>query len=202
MDRIYDLIEAEQNKGIEADPKKVEALRAQLKTAMEKAQSYVEPNEFPRIIEENGGVGLNASTSLDSTEYYYSLPSNRMELWFLLESERFTQPVFREFYKERDVVMEEYRMRTESSPQGKLMQSFLSTAFMAHPYRQPGAGWPSDIQHLRIEAAKKFFEQYYVPGNIVISIVGDVNPADAKRLAEKYFGRMPKQPLPPILHTA
>jgi predicted Zn-dependent peptidase len=201
VDAIYDRLNAERNKGEKADPKKVEALEADWKAARQKADSYVVPNLYPRIIEENGGAGLNAQTGVDATEYYYSLPSNRIELWFLLESQRFIQPVFREFYKERDVVMEEYRMRVESEPQGKLMQSFLATAFAAHPYRNMSAGWPSDIAHLRRSDALRFFHEYYVPGNITMAIVGDVNPAEAKRLAEKYFAPMPARPLPPLLHT-
>jgi predicted Zn-dependent peptidase len=202
VEQAYDALEAERNKGPRADPKKIEALEARLKVEISKAQAYVIPNMYPRIVEENGGVGLNAGTGLDSTEYFYSLPANRMELWFLLESERFLQPVFREFYKERDVVMEEYRMRIESNPQGKLMQTFLATAFMAHPYRQLGTGWPSDIQRLRASDASGFFRKYYVPGNMVIGIAGDVNPAEVRKLAEKYFGRLPAQPLPDLLHTA
>jgi predicted Zn-dependent peptidase len=198
----YDRLEAEQNKGPQADPAKVAALGAQVNMAIEQAQNYVIPNEFPRIIEENGGAGLNAGTSFDSTEYFYSLPSNRIELWFLLESQRFLHPVFREFYKERDVVQEENRMRVESSPQGKLLEDFLATAFAAHPYRNPAGGWPSDVDHVRLSAAKSFFEKYYVPANINIAIVGDVNPAEARRLAERYFGPLAKRPLPPLLHTA
>jgi predicted Zn-dependent peptidase len=162
---------------------------------------YVIPNEYPRLIEENGGAGLNAGTNYDSTEYFYSLPSNRTELWFLLESQRFLHPVFREFYKERDVVQEENRMRVESDPQGKLLQSFLATAFTAHPYRNPAGGWPTDVDTLRIADAKAFFQKYYVPANITIAIVGDVNPGDARRMAERYFGPMAKRPLPPLLHT-
>ena len=202
VERAYDALEAERNKGPHADPQKIAALEARLKVDMNTANGYVEPNMYPRIIEENGGVGLNASTGMDATEYFYSLPSNRIELWFLLESQRFIQPVFREFYKERDVVMEEYRMRIESSPQGKLFQSFLATAFMAHPYRRMGTGWPSDIQSLRSRDAWAFFRTWYVPGNITMGVVGDVNPAEARRLAEKYFGPMPSSPLPPLLHTA
>ena len=123
------------NKGFRADPKKIAALEAQLKAAIDKADSYVEPNEYDRIVESNGGVGMNASTGEDSTNYFYSFPANRIELWFLLESARFLHPVFREFYKERDVVREERRMRVESSPQGKLVEALLATAFAAHPYR-------------------------------------------------------------------
>src|SRR6202140_2661608 len=196
----YDRLEAEQNKGPQADAAKVAALGAQVDMAIEQAQTYVIPNEFPRIIEENGGAGLNAGTSFDSTEYFYSLPSNRIELWFLLESQRFLHPVFREFYKERDVVMDEHR-QVESKPQGKLMQSLLATAFAAHPYRNPPGGWPSDIANLRRSDARAFFEKYYVPGNMTMALVGDVTPGEAKRMAERYFGPRPAKPLPSIAHT-
>ena len=201
VEAVYDQLDAERNKGVKADAKRVAALEAELKAAEEQANSLVEPNLYPRIIEQNGGEGMNAETGWDSTEYFYSLPSNRLELWFLLESQRFIQPVFREFYKERDVVMEEYRMRVESEPQGKLMQSFLAAAFEAFPYRVMGTGWPSDVAHLRRADAWRFFHEYYVPGNITLGIVGDVDPGEARRLAEKYFAPMAAHPLPPLLHT-
>ena len=118
MEHVYDLYDAERNKGIKADKAKLVELQKQLKAAMDKADSYVIQNAYPQLIEENGGVGMNAGTGEDSTNYYYNFPRNRMELWFLLESQRFYDPVFREFYKERDVVREERRMRVESSPQG------------------------------------------------------------------------------------
>lgn len=201
VEQAYDALDAERNKGPRADQQKLRTLEARLKVEITKANAFVEPNMYPRIIEENGGVGLNASTGMDSTEYFYSLPSNRIELWFLLESDRFLHPVFREFYKERDVVMEEYRQRIESDPQGKLLQSFLGTAFMAHPYRRMGTGWPSDVQNLRLRDALAFYGKYYAPANLTIGIVGDVDPAAARRTAEKYFGRLPARPLPPLLHT-
>ena len=201
IEEAYDRFDAERNKGPRADQNRLTTLESQLKTAIDRAQAYVEPNHYTVIIEQNGGAGLNAGTSFDSTEYYYSLPSNRIELWFLMESQRFLHPVFREFYKERDVVMEEYRMRVESSPQGKLLQAFISAAFTAHPYRNPPGGWPSDIADLRRSEAKQFFDTYYVPANITIGIVGDVNPVEARRMAEKYFGPLPSRPLPPIVHT-
>jgi predicted Zn-dependent peptidase len=201
VEEMYDRLEVERNRGPRADDSKVKMLEAQLKMAIERAQAFVQPEEYTRIIEENGGAGLNAGTSNDSTEYFYSLPSNRLELWFLMESQRFLQPVFREFYKERDVVMEEYRMRVESSPQGKLMQSYVTTAFAAHGYHNPTGGWPSDIGSLRRADAWAFFQKYYVPGNINIALVGDVSPAEVKRLAELYFGRLPARPMPPLLRT-
>lgn len=201
IEQVYDRLDAERRKESHADPKKIEALEAEVKAAIEKADSYVVPNLYPTIIEENGGVGLNAGTSLDSTEYFYNLPANRIELWFLLESQRFLHPVFREFYKERDVVLEERRMRIESNPQGQLMETMLASAFEAHPYRRMTAGWSSDIQSLRVRDAEQFYKTYYVPANIAIAIVGDVDPRRARQFAEKYFGRLPAGPLPPLVHT-
>ncbi len=196
VERAYDALDEEEAKGARADPSRVKQLETEVSAAIDKADSYVDPNAYPRIIEENGGVGLNASTGVDSTNYYYSLPSNRIELWFLLESQRFLHPVFREFYKERDVVREERRMRVESNPEGKLMEMLLATSFAAHPYREPTAGWASDIEHLRVADARKFFDTYYVPGNITIAIAGDVYPAQVKRLADQYFSLLPARPLP------
>ena len=201
VEQIYARLEDERRKDLRADPKKIAALDDQLKAAIEKADQYVEPNAYPRIIEENGGVGMNAGTSLESTNYFYNFPANRIELWFLLESQRFLTPVFREFYKERDVVREERRMRIESNPQGKLMEALLGTAFIAHPYRVGPGGWASDIENLRLSEAEQFYKTYYVPGNITIGIVGDVKPAEAKRLADKYFARLPARPLPPLITT-
>jgi predicted Zn-dependent peptidase len=201
VEEIYDLLEAEQNKGFRADPKKIEGINADLKGAIEKAESFVVVNEFDQVVESAGGVGMNADTSEDHTEFFYSLPSNRIELWWLLESERFLNPVFREFYKERDVVREERRMRTESSPVGKLVEVMLSTAFEAHPYKNSPIGWASDIESFRRTEAEAFYKKYYVPSNITIAIAGDVNPADAKKMAEKYFGRIPKGPESPRVRT-
>ena len=201
VEEVYDRLEAEQNKAFRADPKKIDSLKSDLKGAIDKANSYVEPNEYDRIVESNGGVGMNANTAEDQTQFFYSFPSNRIELWFLLESSRFYHPVLREFYKERDVVREERRMRTESSPVGELVEEMLATAFNAHPYKVSPIGWGSDIENLRRTDAEQFFKRYYVPSNLTIAIAGDVNPAEAKRLAEKYFGRLPKGPTPPIVRT-
>lgn len=198
---VYDKLDQEKNKGYRADPKKIEALEAQVKDAIAIADSFVEENEYDRIVESNGGVGMNAGTGEDSTNYFYSFPENRIELWFYLESERFLHPVFREFYKERDVVREERRMRVESSPQGKLVEALLATAIEAHPYRVMPGGWASDIDNFRANEAEVFYKKYYTPGNITIGIAGDVNPVEAKKMAEKYFGRLPKAPLPPMVRT-
>jgi predicted Zn-dependent peptidase len=139
--------------------------------------------------------------SATSSEFFYSLPSNRVEFWFLMESQRLQHPVFRDFYREREAVSEEYRQRVEANPQGRLLAEVLAAAFQAHPYRNPSGGWPSDIPNLRRARAQAFYERYYVPGNITIAIVGDVLAADAKRMAERYFGPMPARPMPPVVTT-
>ena len=201
IERTYDELQDEQAKGVHGDKATIQKLQAQLQADIDKADEYVVPNLYTRVIEENGGTGLNAQTSNDSTVFFYKLPSNRIELWFLLESQRFYDPVFREFYKERSVVREERRMSTESNPQGLLMEAFTSSAFEAHPYHNPPVGWASDIESLRVGDAIAFFKKYYVPSNLSIAIVGDVDPKEARRLAEKYFGIIPAGPNPPGVHT-
>src|SRR5882672_2634717 len=196
VERIYDRYDEERNKGVHADPKTLEELQQQLKAAMEKANSFVIPNAYPQLIEENGGVGMNAGTGEDSTNYFYNFPRNRLELWFLLESQRFYDPVFREFYKERDVVREERRMRVESSPQGMLVEALLASAFAAHPYHNMPGGWASDIENFRLTEAIAFYKKYYVPSNITIGIAGDVDPKECRRLADKYFAILPAGPTP------
>jgi predicted Zn-dependent peptidase len=161
----------------------------------------VVPNEFPEIIERSGGRGLNASTSYDKTDYFFSLPSNSAELWFYLESERFLDPVFREFYKEAAVVREERRMRTESSPQGRLIEEFAAAAYKAHPYGEPVVGHMSDLESFTRADAQEFFEAHYGPGNLISVIVGDVDHAKIKGFAEKYMGRIKARPVPPPLRT-
>jgi len=156
VERVYDRYDAERNKGEKADAGKLATLKKERDAAIEKANSYVVPNAYTQIIEENGGVGLNAGTGEDSTDYFYNFPRNRLELWFLLESQRFYDPVFREFYKERDVVREERRMRVESSPQGMLVESLLAGSFEAHPYHNMPGGWASDIENFRETEAVAF----------------------------------------------
>ncbi|HEV7570634.1 MAG TPA: pitrilysin family protein, partial [Thermoanaerobaculia bacterium] len=153
------------------DDAKIAALDKAWKATIDDAQKFVVPNEFSKIVDRAGAVGVNAGTAADSTEYFYSMPSNRVELWAYLDSERFLHPVFREFYKERDVVYEERRMRTESSPVGRLIEQTLAAAFTAHPYGQPTVGWPSDLQTFSATDAAAFYKKYYVPANMVIALV-------------------------------
>ena len=143
------------------------------------------------------GVGLNASTNTDATQYFYSLPSNKIELWAWLESERFADPVLREFYKERDVVQEERRLRTDSNPMGKMIEEALMASFEDHPYGRPVIGYQKDLEHFSRSEAEAFYKQTYGPSKMVLAIVGKVDPDKTFDLIERYFSRIPKNdPVP------
>ncbi|MGB8062025.1 MAG: pitrilysin family protein [Candidatus Sulfotelmatobacter sp.] len=193
---------AERDKRVGQDPAKLKQLEKAWKDATAAADKYVKPNEFGKIVEQNGGEDLNAFTSYDETGYHYSLPENRLELWAYLESERFLHPVMREFYKERNVVIEERRMRTDSNPFGRLLEQFTEEAFAAHPYHRPTIGWMSDLNHFSATDAQKFFDTYYVPSNMVVAVAGDIKAAQALPILEKYFGRLPAHPHPDETTTA
>lgn len=194
LDRLDTQIQAAKKAG---KPEQVKKLQAEFAKVQTQAASYVKQNELGRIVEQAGGVGLNATTSTDATRYFYSFPSNKLELWMSLESERFLEPVFREFFQERDVIIEERRMRTENSPIGQMIEAFLDTAYKVHPYRRPVIGYLQDIQNLTRKDVQTFFETYYAPNNLTIAVVGDVDPANVKQLAQTYFGRYKSRPAPP-----
>ncbi|MFN7139051.1 MAG: M16 family metallopeptidase [Limisphaerales bacterium] len=158
-------------------------------------------NEFDRIYTANGGSGMNAFTSSDMTAYFITVPANKLELWMWMESERLLRPVFREFYAERDVVFEERRMRTEATPLGKFAETFESIFWESHPYQWPVIGWPSDIAAISKAQADEFYATFYAPQNITAILVGDFDPKEATRLAEAYFGRIPrgKQQAPDVV---
>lgn len=201
LDKAWTAWREEQSKGAQADSSRLARLKADFEKKQEEAARLVVNNEFGQAIEEQGGVGLNATTAADATQYYFSLPSNKLELWFSLESARFLDPVIRDFYKEKDVVMEERRMRTESSPFGKLIEEFITVSFKAHPYKEPVVGHMADLQGITRGEAQAFYKKYYVPSNICIAIVGDVDVNEVKRLADAYFGRLPAAPKPPEVRT-
>jgi predicted Zn-dependent peptidase len=182
---------AERDKSVGRDETKLKQLEKAWKDAISEADKYVVPNQFGKIIEQSGGQDVNAFTDYDETAYHYSLPANRLELWAYLESERFLHPVLREFYKERNVVIEERRLRTDSSPTGRLEEQFIAAAFEAHPYHRPTIGWISDLNSFSATDAKKFFDEYYVPANMVVAVAGDVKASQIMPILEKYFGPLP-----------
>jgi predicted Zn-dependent peptidase len=186
----------ERDKPVGRDEEKLKQLEKAWQSDIANAQKYVIPEQFTEIVERNGGEDVNASTNYDETNYFYSLPANRFELWAYLESARFSHPVMREFYKERNVVIEERRMRTDSNPVGRLFEQFTTAAFQAHPYHRPTIGWMSDLNSFSATDAQKFFDEYYVPSNMVVTVVGDVKAAEAMPIIEKYFSRIPSHEKP------
>jgi predicted Zn-dependent peptidase len=184
------------------DPAKIKTISDALEKAQKEADAYVVSNEVGQLYEKNGGTGLNAETGRDATEYYVSFPANKAELWAAVESDRMTHTVFRQFYKERDVVMEERRRSVDTNPVGKLFEKFLVNSFEAHPYGlHAGWGWPSDLMHLTRQEGEEFFKKYYSPSNTTIAIVGDFNTAAMIRLTEQYFSTIPSSPKPPRVYT-
>jgi predicted Zn-dependent peptidase len=175
----------------------VTKLQAQFNQVESQAVKIVKQNELGQIVEQAGGVGLNANTSTEATRYLYSFPANKLELWMSLESERFLEPVLeREFFKEKQVILEERRLRVENSPIGLMIEKFVDAAFKVHPYRRPVIGYDEDIRNLTPANIRNFFATYYVPSNLTIAVVGDVNPTIVKQLAQTYFGRYKSRPKP------
>jgi predicted Zn-dependent peptidase len=163
----------------------------------EKAEKdLIVPNEFDKIYTNAGASGLNAQTSQDYTTYFINVPANKLELWFWMESDRLLNPVFREFYSERDVVHEERRMRTDSTPTGKFEEEFDALFWTSSPYSWPVIGWPSDLNGITREEAQSYFAVNYAPNNVSACLVGDFDPAKAKALADRYFGRLKRSPRP------
>jgi predicted Zn-dependent peptidase len=176
-------------------------LDRQFDALVAKQRAIIVKDQLDQIYTANGGEFLNAFTNEDQTAYFVRIPSNRLELWAWLESDRLLNPVFREFYSERDVVFEERRMRTESTPLGKYDEAFNATFWEASPYKWPVVGWPSDIPSYTLQQAKDYFATYYAPNNLTGVLAGDFVAADVKPLVERYFGRIPrgKTDPPPVV---
>lgn len=181
---------AEEQAAISSLQKRFAELQAQ-------ASQYVVGNELALLYQRHGGVGFNASTGKDLTRYTISLPANRLPLWAAIESDRMAHPVFREFYKERGVVMEERRLRNDDSPSGLLFETFTSAAFRAHGYGVPTIGWESDILSLTPAETETFFKAHYGPNRATIALVGDFNSKDVIALIEQTFGKIPASPPSP-----
>jgi len=200
VDRAFLALKAERRKGASADSTRLVELTAAFDEAKDDARKFVVSNEFGQIVENNGGNGMNANTSCDATNFFYNMPSNRLRLWAYLEGSRMADPVLREFYTEKDgPVTEERRMRTDNNPVGELIEQFQNLAFMAHPYHHATIGYMSDIRNLTRQECADFYHKWYVGNNMSIAVVGDVDVATVKKLAEKYFSAIPGPvPLDPI----
>lgn len=200
-EKLVAAVEAEEAKGVKADKAKLDGLRKDLDALRQEWRKLIVKDELWATYLKHGASGLNASTGDDATYYYCDLPSNKLELWAFLESDRMRNPVLREFYSERDVIKEERRMRVDNSPFGVLFEQLGATAFTAHPYGWPTIGWMSDISSLRKDETLAYFRRYYAPNNAVAVLVGDIHPPDVLKLMEKHFGDIPSQTPPPKVST-
>lgn len=202
LDRIEAAAQAlilERSKLEKGSPAEIARLQQELAALEKEADAFVVKDEVAQIYARNGATGYNAFTSRDGTAYIINLPANKMELWAAIESDRMKNAVLREFYMERNVVMEERRRSYEADPGGRLWETFLATAFLVHPMGQPTIGWMSDIENLTRTKAEAFLRRYYTPDNAIMAIVGDIDPERTVTLVEKYFGDIPPgTPVPPV----
>lgn len=185
----------------QGNPQRVATLRSQIADLEKGLKRLAVSDELWGIYQRHGGTSLNASTGWDSTQYYVQLPVNRFRLWALLESDRLTSPVFREFYSERDVVREERRLRTETSPMGMLFEQFMATLHDGSPYGNPVVGWPSDLETISREYLLAYFGHYYAPSNLVAVVIGDLDEAEVRQGMAETFGRIPRRPDPRPVFT-
>jgi predicted Zn-dependent peptidase len=203
IDERHQALQAEKSKarspGGKVDSATIAALEREIAAFEAEAKKFVIRNELWELYRRNGAVRLNATTSREGTQYFVSLPNNRLELWALLESDRMRNSMLREFYSERDVIQEERRQRVDTSAQGQLFEAALASAFVALPYRHPVLGWPHELQNLTRPQTREFFRTYYAPNNALGVLVGDLDPTRVIRIVERYFGSIPAQPIPPPL---
>ncbi len=149
-------------------------------------------DQLDELYSKHGGFFLNAMTSEDMTVYFVRLPMNKIELFMWLESDRFRNPVFREFYSERDVVREERRLGVESTPTGPIEEDFQAMFWKSSSYHWDVIGWPSDVENITREQANMYYDAYYAPNNLTMLLVGDLKPDRMIKLVKKYFERIPR----------
>ncbi|MEM7164154.1 MAG: pitrilysin family protein [Planctomycetota bacterium] len=183
------------------DTDEMAKLRKELQELIAAHAEVIVDNEFDEIYKKAGGTGMNAFTSHDLTFYFIGMPTNKLELWAWMESDRLHDSVFREFYAEREVVHEERRMRIDSTPTGFFDEQFDALFWQSSPYSWPVVGWPTDISNYTIDQARDYYAKYYGPNNLVGIIVGDFDPATVKPMVTKYFGRLKKGPGAPVPAT-
>jgi predicted Zn-dependent peptidase len=176
-------------------------LEEEFKKQIQAQREFIIKDELDRIYSNAGATGVNAFTAEDMTFYFVTVPSNKLELFFWLESDRLMNPVFREFYSERDVVREERRLRIESTPTGKYDETFESLFYTSHPYGWPVIGWPSDVENITREQANEFFDVYYGANNLTFVFVGDIDRDHIIDLSDKYLSRLPASihPIPEVI---
>jgi len=177
-----------------------ESAKGEIAHLLDEQRRYIKKDQLWETYMNNGARFLNAGTAEDFTIYFVYLPANRLELWMTMESDRMDSPVFREFWSERDVVMEERRLG-ENDPDDSFSEAFMSVAFTASPYNWPIVGWMSDLLTINRKELEDYHRIYYAPNNSVAIIVGDVELNKVKEMARKYFEPIPAQAPPPPVET-
>jgi zinc protease len=167
-----------------------------LEHMMFKGTQRLKPNEFSRRIAEQGGRE-NAFTARDYTGYFQQLEKSRLAISFELEADRMRNLTLapEEFAKEIKVVMEERRLRTDDNPDGLLGEKFMATAYQVHSYKNPIIGWMADLERLKVEDARTWYERFYTPSNATLVVVGDIEPRAVFALARQHFGAIPARPV-------
>jgi predicted Zn-dependent peptidase len=154
-------------------------------------------DQLNEIYSKHGGYFLNAFTSEDMTGYFIRLPKNKIELYMWMESDRFNNPVFREFYSERNVVREERRLGVESTPTGLIWEDFRAMFWKSSSYHWDVIGWASDLGSITRGQAHAYYDTYYAPNNLTMILVGDLNPDEMIKMVRKYFDRLPRGEIEP-----
>ncbi|TVR54227.1 MAG: insulinase family protein [Gemmatimonadales bacterium] len=200
MDAAHDALVRARGRWPAPDTAGIRELEGRIAALEDSARVHVVANEFDEILSRNGARGLNATTSYEATEYFVELPANRAKLWFVLEADRMRNPVFREFYREREVIEEERRARVDSDPGGLLYEAHLGTAFRVHPYGVPPIGHMEDIRNLTRAQVDAFYRDHYGPENTVVAVVGAIDPDSIAAWADAYFSPLQRRgAAPPVL---
>ncbi|MDY6799831.1 MAG: pitrilysin family protein [Bacteroidota bacterium] len=149
--------------------------------------------EYSEIVEKAGGL-LNANTTNDRTYYYELLPSNQLELGLWLEAERMLHAKVDSIgiATQKNVVIEEYKQRYENQPYGTILIETCKRAYEKHPYQWTTIGDPEHIRAAKDEEFQEFYDMFYVPNNAVLTITGDIDINETKKLVEKYYAGIPK----------
>ncbi len=191
IDAAYQVIREEKNKRY-PDQDLIRTKVAEMDRLRQEVQKIYIPQSFSSQLGRNGAVGVNAFTTMDQTQYKMALPSDMLEQWFSIISEQLFEPSFREFYVEKEVIQREWAYRHVNNPGGAAWLDLYTTAYRAHPYRNPVIGWKPDIEKFSTRDAIEFHQKFYTPANTVVVLVGDVTVEKAKKLAEIYFERYPE----------
>jgi predicted Zn-dependent peptidase len=198
IDSLEKLITDRISKGHTEADSIIQDYQKKIYALLDKQRLFMKKDELWQLYQNNGGTQLNAWTTDDMTAYIVTLPKNKIDLFYWIESDRMRSPVLREFYSERDVVTEERRMRYENRPLNRYWERLNALLYIAHPYRQPTIGWMSDIRSYTREKMEKHVQQYYTPDNAVLILVGNIDPNVAISKIKQHFGTIPKAKQPKV----